>query len=142
MTLWEIPDEYPPLSNHELIVLRWEYVNYNSANSKDGQITGWDIQGLINDDKSMKAAELDWLKQTQNRSILEVSCTQQELNEEVAWVETLLTHILDTHCKKMQVTSFSKRWWNKEVAEARKTWAKEKKLWGKVLPNRENLKRA
>lgn len=40
----------------------------------------------------------------------------------------------------MRVTPFSKRWWNKKVAEARKIWAKEKKLWGKVSPNREKLK--
>ena len=37
---------------------------------------------------------------------------------------------------------FSKRWWNKKVAEARKIWAREKKLWGKVTPNRERLKQA
>ena len=54
----------------------------------------------------------------------------------------MLTDIFNAHYKKMQVTPFTKRWWNKEVAEAQKTWAKEKKLWGKVSPNRENLKKA
>ena len=116
-------------------------MDYNSANSKDGQITGWDIQGLINDEKSLQAAELDWVKETQNRPILNASCARQELDEEVEWVETLLTHILNTRCKKMRVTP-SKRWWNKKVAEARKTWAREKNLWGKASPDREKVKQA
>ena len=36
----------------------------NLVNSKDGQVTGWNIQGLINDEKNLKAAKLDWTKQT------------------------------------------------------------------------------
>ena len=43
LTLWEIPEEYPSLSDHELIVLRWKDVDYNSVSSKDGQITSWNI---------------------------------------------------------------------------------------------------
>ena len=105
-------------------------------------ITGWDIQVLINDEKSLEAAKLDWTIRTKNHPVLDVSCTQQDLDKEVEWVEALFTDVLNTDCKKVRVTPFSKRWLNKEVAEARKTWAKEKKLWGKVLPNRENLKRA
>ncbi len=42
----------------------------------------------------------------------------------------------------MRVTSYSKRWWNKEVAQACKEWAKEKRLWGQITPNREKLKQA
>lgn len=83
---------------------------------------------LINDESSLQAAQLKWMKHTQNRLMLDNSCTRQELDEEVEWVETLLTHILNTHSKSMRVTLFSKRWWNKEVAKARKIWAREKKL--------------
>ncbi len=42
----------------------------------------------------------------------------------------------------MQVTFYSKRWWNKEMVQACKLWAKEKKIWGKITPNREKLKQA
>ena len=42
----------------------------------------------------------------------------------------------------MRVTSHSKRWWNKEVAQACKVWAKEKKIWGQITPNREKSKQA
>ena len=53
--------------------------------------------------------------------MLEGSSTQQDLGKEVEWIELLLIDIFNTYCKKVRVTSFSKRWWNKEVAEARKT---------------------
>ena len=42
----------------------------------------------------------------------------------------------------MQVTPYFKRWWNKDMAQARKVWAKEKKKWGKSIFDREKLKQA
>ena len=96
----------------------------------------------MNHEKNLYTAELDWVRQTQNHPILNVSCTLQELDEEFKWVEALLTCILNTHCKKMQVTPFSKRWWNKEIAKARKAYAREKKLWDKTISDREKLKQA
>ena len=47
---------------------------------------------------------------TQNRSILHNFSTQQELDEEVEWVETLLTNNLNAYSKSMQVTLFFKKW--------------------------------
>ena len=142
LTLWEIPEEFPSLSDHELIVLRWEDIDCDSVNQNSGKITGWDIQGLIEDKNSLQAAQSQWMVHTKNRPILHSSSTQQELDEEVNWVETLLTNILNAHSKSMRVTPFSKKWWNKEVAEARKIWAKGKKKGGKVTLDREKLKQA
>ncbi len=70
------------------------------------------------------------------------SCSRAELDQKVAWIETTLTTILNTYSKVMRVTPYSKRWWNSDVAEARKIWAKEKKKWGHTSPDRERLKKA
>lgn len=59
LILWEIPEEYPSLSDYELIVLCWEDVNYSSLSLKDGLITGWDIQSFINDNESLQAVKFD-----------------------------------------------------------------------------------
>ena len=142
LTLWEIPEEHPSFSDHELIVLRWEDVEYNSTNESCGRVIGWDIQGLINNPDSLQVAQREWARSTQNRHIIDNSCTQQDLDEKVSWTESLLTNILNTHCKTIRVTPFSKKWWNKEVAEAHKIWAREKKLWGKVIPDKKKLKQA
>lgn len=71
-----------------------------------------------------------------------VTSSQQDLDEEVSWLEKNLANVLNTHAKILRVTSFSKQWWNKEVAEARKTWPKAKKQWGTATPNRAKLKKA
>lgn len=43
LILWKIPEEYPSLSNHELIVLCWEdiLVDFNSINQKRSEIISW-----------------------------------------------------------------------------------------------------
>ena len=40
-------------------------------------------------------------------------------------MKTFLTKILNTHSEVMRVTGFSKRWWNKDIAEIRKIWASQ-----------------
>lgn len=82
-----------------------------------GIITGWDIQRLIEDKNKLQVAQSEWIIYTNNRPILHNSNTWQELDEEVEWVQTLLTNILNVYSKSMQVILFSKKWWNKEVAE-------------------------
>ncbi len=47
LTLWEIPEEHPSLSDHELILLRWKDADIGLSQPKMGRATGWDIQGLI-----------------------------------------------------------------------------------------------
>ena len=58
----------------------------------------------------------------------------------MGWIEDTLTDLLNKYSKIMRVTSYSNRWWNKKVAQARKVWAKETKRWGQTTPNKEKLK--
>ena len=69
-------------------------------------------------------------------------CTKQELDKEIEWFEEKLTKLLNKYTKITQITSYSKRWWNKEVAEARSTWAKDKRRLGKDEDLKEELKQA
>ncbi len=54
----------------------------------------------------------------------------------------MLTAILDTYSKIIQVASYSEKWWNKELAKACKIWAKRKKTWGQTKPDRKKLKQS
>ena len=56
--------------------------------------------------------------------------------------ERKLTELLNKHAKITQITSYSKRWWSKEVAEARLTWAKDKRRLGRNEVLKEELKQA
>lgn len=142
LTLWEIPEEYPSLSDHELILLRWEDISYTLPDKEVAAPTGWDIQGLIDSPEKLQSAYRDWLSRSQARSLVGITSSQRDLDEEVGWLEENLADGFNTHAKIIRVTSFSKRWWNKEVAEARKTWAKAKKQWGTATPDRDKFKEA
>ena len=142
LTLWEIPEEYPALSDHELIVFCWEDIDPNLFKPGTGKSTGWDIQSFIKNKDQLEAAKAEWKMQTQVRPILQSFCSQKDLDQEVEWIESTLTEILNTNCKITRVTSYSKRWWNKEVEKARKSWAKDKKIWGQITPNKKKFKQA
>lgn len=49
---------------------------------------------------------------------------------------------MDKYAKVTKVTAYSKRWWNKEVAQARKVWAKEKRRLGTCPNTTAELKKA
>lgn len=124
LTLWEIPEDYPSLSDHELILLRWEEICDGLPEKGAVEPTGWDIQGLIDSPDNLKLAHTEWTLRGKNRNVLGQTCSCNDLDMEVYWFEENLAEVFSTHAKILRVTSSSKRWWNKEVAEARKTWAK------------------
>lgn len=142
MTLWEIPEEYPSLSDHEFILLRWEDINYTSPSKNGAAPTGWDIQGLIQSQKKLQSACTDWLSRSKAQSLVGTRSCQKDLDEEVYWLEKNLAEVLNTHAKILRVTSFPKRWWNEKVTGARKIRAKAKKKWGTITPDRAKFKEA
>ena len=73
---------------------------------------------------------------------LDLLCTKTELDKGVKWFEENLTALLNCHAKVTKVTSYSKKWWNKEVAEARLLWAKDKRRLGQNEDLKEELKQA
>ena len=66
----------------------------------------------------------------------------QDLDDEVEWFEAKLSQLLDRHAKITRVGSYSKRWWNKEVAEARRVWAQDKKKYRGNVSFKEELRQA
>lgn len=142
LSLWEIPEDYPSLLDHELIVLRWEDMGYDLSRSEDGTPTGRDIASLISAPDKLENAQKDWTSRSHTRKILDTTSSIKNLDDEVDWFEKTLSVVLDAHAKVLRVTSFSKRWWNKEVSEARRVWAKEKKKWEKVTPDAAKFKQA
>ena len=97
---------------------------------------------MLEDEKLLKAAQSDWKKINGDHQLLDLHCTKQELDKEVEWFEEKLTELLNEHAKITQITSYSKHWWNKEVAEARSTWAKNKRRFGRGEDLKEEFKQA
>lgn len=127
LTLWEIPEDHPSLSDHELILLRWGNISYDLPSKESAVPTGWDIHGLTKSLEDLESARVDWIGRSKSQKLLDQDSNQKDLHEEVNWIEENLAEVLNAHAKVLRVTSFSKGWWNKEVAEARKTWARAKR---------------
>ena len=113
-----------------------------SQGNTQAAMSGWSIKNLLGDDKLLQAAQSEWKMTNGDQQSLDLLCTKQELDKEVEWFERKLTKLLNNHAKITQITSYSKRWWNKEVAEARSTWAKDKRNLGKNEDLKEEFKQA
>lgn len=83
-----------------------------------------------------------WMECSVNRPYLSPTSLKEDLDEEVEWFESNLILLLDKHAKVLYVSPFSKRWWNDEVAKARKTWARAKKSYGREDRYQDELKQA
>ena len=90
-------------------------------------MSGWSIQKLLQDDKLLQAAKEEWEKSSVDQVSLNFSSTKEDLDKEMDWFESKLVKLLNNHAKVIRITAYSKRWWNEEVAEARKTWTRDKK---------------
>ena len=97
---------------------------------------------MLEDDKLRQAAQSEWKKSNRDQQPLDLLCTKQELDKEVEWFERKLTELLNNHAKITQITYYSKRWWNKEVAKARSTWAKDKRRLSKNEDLKEEFQQA
>ena len=106
---WEIPEEYPSFSDHELILVEWEDSEIENLEARQPALSGWSIQNLLEDDKLLQAAKEDWEKSSLGRTNLGLSSTVEDLDEEVEWFESELVKLLNNHAKLTRVTAYSKR---------------------------------
>ena len=127
LRVWEIPEEYPSLSDHELIIMEWEDIKIQDNGKKQATMSGWSIQKLLEDEKLLQIAKEEWEKASIGQPQMRFMSTKEDLDKEVVYFERKLVSLLNNHAKITRITAYSKRWWNEEVAEARKEWARNKR---------------
>ena len=104
----EIPEEYPLLSNHELIIIEWEDI-YTLSYQTQASISGWIMKILLKDEKLLETVKDEWNRTSGDHQLLSLGYTRQELDQEVEWFEKKLTKLLNNHAKITQITSYSKQ---------------------------------
>ncbi len=109
LQVWEIPEEYPSLSDHELILMEWEDIEAQGPDKQQAAMTGWSIKNLLEDKELLQAAKNEWIIATENHAHLDPLCTKEDLDKEVEWFERKLTEFLNNHAKITQITAYSKR---------------------------------
>ena len=63
LQVWEISEEYPFLSDQELIIMEWEDMDLSEENEKkEVTMTGWNIQKLLQDKSLLQAARKECRK--------------------------------------------------------------------------------
>ena len=142
LRVWEISEEYPSLLDYELIFLEWEDLEIKGQEKYQPAIKRWSIQNLLQDKELWLAAKEDWENFSKGQKYLTSECTKKDLDKEVEWFESKTAELLNSHAKITRVYAYSKRWWNKDVVEARSNWAKDKRKFGKDPSQRQQLKQA
>ncbi len=112
LRVWEIPEDYPSLSDHELILMEWEDIEIEDSEKRQALVSGWSIQKLLEDEKLLQAAKEEWEKASLGQSPLGFSSTKEDLDKEVEQFESKLVGLLNSHAKITRITAYSKRWWN------------------------------
>ena len=78
--VWEIPIEYPSLSDHKLILMEWEGIDIQSLGNTQTVISRWSIKNLFKDDKLFQVAQAEWKKTNKDQQPLDLLYTKQELD--------------------------------------------------------------
>ena len=142
LRVWEIPEEYPSLSDHELILLEWEDLEMKSQEKHQPAMKRWSIQNLLQDENLWQAAKEDWEKSSTGQKYLTPLSTKDDFDKEVEWFENKIAEFLNNRAKITRVCAYFKRWWNEEVAEARRRWARDKRKFGGDENRKQELKQA
>lgn len=98
-------------------MLEWEDIGMESHENQQPAMSGWSIQNLLQDKMLWQAAKDDWQKSSLEQANLSISCTKEDLDEEVERFEGKMVELPNTHAKITRISAFSKRWWNEEVVK-------------------------
>ena len=130
LTTWATDQDHPTGSDHEVIILGWEdLAGAETPVENSRAITGWQIQGLLADSEALGKATQAWKDLTACRSLLSDSSTEGDIAMEAIWIQDTLTEVLNQHAKPIKLTPYSKRWWGTQVTEARRVYARVRRLW-------------
>lgn len=88
------------------------------------------------------AGKATWLESSSERLFIISIISKKDLEDKVEWFELKVLLFLDKHAKILHVSLYLKRWWNDKVAEAQKSWAKAKKVYGGDIKYKVELKQA
>ena len=100
----------------------------NQAKSPQNQeITGWDIDKLLKDEKRLELAIIHWKETAIDRPLIDNLSNEEDLENEANWIEKTLINTLNLYAKPVRITAYSKRWWNSIVKEARLKYTQTKR---------------
>jgi len=109
--------------DHE--VLEWEVGVERQEEADHERAVGWNSNAMT--EKDTEAVEKLWMELAKGRAQLDAEYTEDEVEQEAAWCQEAMSSVPDTTVKKISICARSKRWWNADIEERRKTVGKERR---------------
>ena len=121
---WTIlADDHATGSEHE--VIEWEVGVDRQAEADHERVVGWNLAAMT--EKDIEAAQKLWRKLARERAQLDAECTEDEVEQEVAWCQEAMSSVLNATAKKIRICARSKRWWNADIKERRRMVVRERR---------------
>jgi len=79
-------------------------------------------------EKEVEAAGKLWAELAKERAQLDAECTVDEVEQESAWFQEAMSSVLDATAEKIRICARSKRWWNADIKERRRTVGRERRI--------------
>lgn len=98
-----------------------------SQENQQPVISRQSIQILLQDKVLEQAAKNDWQKFNMRQNYLTPLCIKKDLDQEIKWFKSKIVELLNNYVKITRVSAYSKQWQNKEIVEAKKRQANNKK---------------
>jgi hypothetical protein len=100
---------------------------YQAKTSHGQDITGWDIDKLLKNEKRLRLATIHWQETAINRPLIDDLSSKEDLENEAIWIEKTLIDTLNLYAKSLRITAYSKRWWNSTIQKTRLKYAQAKR---------------
>ena len=89
------------------------------------RVVGWNLAAVT--EKDVEAAEKLWMELVRERAQLDAECTEDEVELEATWCQEAMSSVLDSTAKTITISARSKRWWNADIKERRRTPWRERR---------------
>jgi hypothetical protein len=118
-----LADDHATGSDHE--VIEWEVGVDRQMEAYHERVVGWNLVAMT--EKDAEAAKKLGRELAKVRAQLDAECTEDEVKQEAAWCQEAMSSILDAAAKKIRICARSKRWWNADIKERRRTVGRERR---------------
>ncbi|KAL2012110.1 hypothetical protein VTN00DRAFT_4828 [Thermoascus crustaceus] len=88
---WLVDQDYLTGSDHELILMEWEDLEKTSPGQPSSEVTGWHIQGLLEDAEALNKAVQAWQALAEHQRLLSDTCVEADVAEKAIWIQESLT---------------------------------------------------
>ena len=149
---WRVVEDDDQATTSDHVMLEWKWTGWTMKVDPGWKIRGWALkkrldqekeeERMIREKKAVKKGPTmgeTWIQKTSTvplgevgygvRPTLDDTSTVEELEDEIEWVQSTLIDILNQHCKVATICARSKRWWNDEIREKRKTLGRTTRRW-------------